>query len=124
MSLNNRYHLRLTEAFINERPVDVILMRPVVVEDFSGGYVSSGSSPLPSQTVRKVASPFVRDAAARVITDGDQNRPSFTLIGMPDVDILKDDTFEIDGVWHRVTSVSRIPEWRVAADVVEELANA
>lgn len=112
-------HLRLTEAFVRENPVDIEITRYSTTSDGAGGYVRGAPETLAVQTMRKVASSFKSDLAVRHTSDGREVKPTATMIGLPDVDIQDGDLFIIEGVSHEVVFTERLPKWRVSAEVVE-----
>ena len=119
MPLNTAEHLAATQMFIDERPIDVVFQRVSKVSDGQGGWTKSPSAPLPPQAMRKVATARLADLSARTTEDGAVVVPSAYLIGMPDVDVQRYDKCELYGVMHEVVYVTRLPEWRVQAEVVE-----
>jgi len=119
MPLNTAEHLAATRMFINERPVNVVFERIAKVSDGQGGWVKTPLATLPPQTVRKVATSRLADLSSRTTEDGAVVVPSAYLIGMPDLDVQRYDKVAIDGVPHEVVYVTRLPEWRVQAEVVE-----
>jgi len=123
VSLATPFHLRQTQAFIACRPVEIRIERFKKVADGRGGFTlePDPASPLDSQTVRKVGSARIGATVERVTSDGRTVVPSATLIAMPDADIKRYDKFVLDGVPHEVVDVAILPEWRLSAEVFEEL---
>jgi hypothetical protein len=119
MALDTAEHLAATQMFIDERPVSIVLQRSARVTDSQGGWTKGAPAPRTAQVMRKVASGRVMDMQERVTEDGSVVVPTASLIGMPDVDIERYDTFVLDGVKHEVVWVSRLPEWRMQAEIVE-----
>lgn len=118
MTQTDDYHLAATQAFINENPDDIVLMRAAKVAQPSGGWRLGPPAPLASQVMRKVALNRVTAAVERVLPDGRTVHPTFTLIAMPDADIEAGDTFTLDGAKHEVVYVGDRPRWRLSAEVV------
>lgn len=71
------------------------------------------------QTMRKVGSSLRSNAESRTTEDGRVVTISANMIGLPSVDIAIGDKFTLDGVEHEVVGISRLPEWRVQAEVTE-----
>ena len=119
MALNTAEHLAATQMFINERPVMISFVRTVKTSDGQGGWTKTTPTTLSPQRVRKVAQGRVSDTTQRVSSDGAVVIPTSVLIGMPDLDVQRYDTFLYNGVPHEVLWVTRLPEWRTSAEVVE-----
>lgn len=119
MALNTADHLAATQMFIDERPVDVAIERITKIVDGQGGWTKSPPTTLPPQRVRKVAQGRVSDTKQRMASDGALVIPTAVLIGMPDLDVQRYDKFSLYGVLHEVVWVTRLPEWRTSAEVVE-----
>lgn len=119
MALNTAEHLAATQMFIDERPINVVFARVSKVSDGQGGWIKTPLASLPAQRVRKVATSRLADLSARVTEDGATIVPSAYLIGMPSMDVQRYDKCVIDGVPHEVVYISRLPEWRTQAEVVE-----
>jgi len=119
MALDSAEHVALTQMFIDQRPIDVVLQRSAKVSDGQGGWTKTPLTTLPPQRVRKVATARLADLTARTTEDGAVVVPTAYLVCMPDVDIQRYDTFELAGILHEVLYVTRLPEWRVQAEVVE-----
>lgn len=120
MALDTRIHLLQTQKFVSERPVDIVVQRRRRQSDGKGGFKLVPGGSLPSQTVRKVGIGRVGALHDVTTADGKIVTPTATIIALPQVDLQRYDKFEIDGVVHEVVAVSRLPEWRVSADVYEE----
>lgn len=119
MALNTAEHLAATKMFIDQRPIDVVFERVSKVSDGEGGWTKTPLATLPPQQCRKVATSRLADLSARTTENGSVVVPSAYLICMPDVDVQRYDKCELYGVPHEVVYVSRLPEWRVQAEVVE-----
>lgn len=119
MALNTAEHLAATQMFINERPISIVVKRVTRTSDGQGGFTKSTPTNLSAQTVRKVARARMADVDTRVTEDGSVVVPTAVLIGMPSLNIQRYDVCDIGGVPHEVVFVSRLPEWRTHAEVVE-----
>lgn len=122
MSMASALHIRQTQAFIDENPMDIVVHRRHKVDTPSGGWTWEADADLASQTVRKVGkfvSSASSDGIARTTSDGKVVVPSSVVIGLPDWDVQIGDTFDIDGVEHEVVWISTLPVWRKAAEVYE-----
>jgi len=122
MALDSRLHLKQTDYFIRQRPVEITVERRRREADGRGGwhYVDPPLS-LPPQTVRKVGSFRIGSTVERITADGAVVVPSNAVIAYPDADIKRFDKFVIDDVVHEVVFVQILPEWRLQAEVYEEL---
>jgi len=119
MALNTAEHLAATQMFIDERPVMITFTRSSKTADGQGGWTKTGPTPLSPQQCRKVAQGRIADTTQRMTSDGALVIPTSVLIAMPDFDVQRYDTFLYDGLPHEVLWVTRLPEWRVQAEVVE-----
>jgi hypothetical protein len=121
MALDSRLHLKQTDYFIRQRPVEITVERRRREPDGRGGfrYVEPPTS-LPPQTVRKIGSFRVGSTVERTTADGAIVVPSNAVIAYPDADIQRHDKFTIDDVVHEVVFVQVLPEWRLQAEVYEE----
>lgn len=121
-NLGSPPHLRQTQAFIEVRPIEIIIERTKRVPDGRGGFTlePAPGSPLPPQRVRKVGSARIGATVERVTSDGKTVIPSSTLIAFPNADIQRYDKFVLEGITHEVVDVSILPEWRLSAEVYEE----
>ena len=121
MALNTAEHLAATQMFIDERPIMLAFLRTVKTSDGQGGWTKTNPTPVSPQRVRKVAQGRVSDLTQRVGIDGALVVPTAVLIGMPDLDVQRYDTFIFEGINHEVLWVTRLPEWRTSAEVVERV---
>jgi hypothetical protein len=117
--LDSTLHKIQTEAFIAANPADIVLERASDVDDGKGGVIKGTPTLLPPQRMRKVGSTRISGTQEVTLPDGHIVVPTAALIGLPEVDIAKDDEFVIDGVRHKVLTVDRQPPWRVQASVME-----
>lgn len=120
MTTASALHIKQTEAFINEAPVDIVIHRRSKEDTPSGGWRWVDEPDLAPQTVRKVGS-YISGATSREVsrttTDGKVVVPTNIVIGLPDWDVQIGDTFDIDGNSHEVVWISTLPPWRKAAEV-------
>jgi len=116
MALNSAIHLRQTQAFINERPAQIVISRRTKTPTENGGYKLGTPVDLAPQTMRKVGS---KEALPITTSDGRLLVPTHNVIAMPDADIEVNDKFTLDGVVHEVLVISTLPEWRIQAGVIE-----
>jgi len=106
---------RSTQEFIDENPVDLVLVRVARVKSSAGGWVDGATTQIDPQRVRLVA----QTGSDRLTQDGNLVVPRYTLVGMPDVNVQERDTFTFEDIDYRVGSVSTSPPWAVRASVVE-----
>jgi len=111
-------HEQQTAAVIAENPVDIIITRVPRSDDGAGGYVDGSPVVLKPQTVRIVGSSRVGASITRMTSDGQVAVVDATLLGMPDLNIERDDRFESSGTKYQVVTVNRTPRWRVSAELV------
>lgn len=111
-------HLNLTRYFVNYNPSEINLIRSEKIPDGAGGWTCLPPADLPPQTMRLV--PQGNASAVRQLTtpDGRLVVPTFKLVGVPPIDIEELDLFTLDLVPYEVVYVSRLPAWRVTADVI------
>lgn len=107
-----------TEHFIDENPSDVVFMRATRARTSAGGFADGPRAPLPAQRVRLVAqSGYLADQ--RVGAEGDVSVPRFVVVGMPEVDMKKGDTFTHNDETFRISKVNTSPPWAVRGDAIE-----
>lgn len=108
---------RLTETFINSRPVTITLTPITWSKDGSGGRKKTPGPPRTPQVVRFIEQVTVRNLSAR--TDiGSQYVEEATVLLMPDAIIEPNDEFEWDGSTWRVDSLQFPNEWSKRAAVL------
>lgn len=117
MSLASSAHLKLTERFIAERPIDITVMRRTEVATPAGGTRREAPVPLPAQTVRMVEPLRTQSRTERLDENGRVVVPTRVVIGMPDMDIERFDTFTAYGSEWKVVHISELPEWRKSVEV-------
>jgi hypothetical protein len=115
-------HLMMTEAFINENPSPITIIRDTVTDDGAGGRVVSGETELAPQIMRLVGiEPQRGHTLVMLVTrDGEEVVANSTLIAMPDADIRRGDRFYMhdnDTVIYEILHVESHPEWRKRAEV-------
>lgn len=111
-------HRKQTAAYINQNAIEVVLRRGKWEADGKGGTLKAPPLPLPSQVCRMVAIGLVRAVTERTTADGRVVVPSYVLVGMPEFDVEVGDIFTYDDRDYEVVNVSRLPEWRTQAEVV------
>lgn len=104
----------MTAAFINTRPVDVVLTPYALAGDGQGGKKKTASPPRPPQRVR-----FVEEALGRRVTEiGEQYVQAATILALPDAVIAIDDEFlALGGLW-RVDEIQFPNEYEIRATVL------
>lgn len=108
---------RNTEKFISYRPVSAVVKRPALTDDGAGGIRKGAHTALPPQRIRRV--PTALNIQVDTSEMGRVERFDLYLVGMPDFDVQKGDVVEVGDNTYDVRFVSRIPEHRIAAGVVE-----
>lgn len=107
-----------TEAFIDENPIDIVLKRSVRTKTSAGGWVMSAPMELLPQRVRLVSmQAYLVDR--RLGPEGDVTVPRFTVIGLPTVDMKRNDTFEYEGDTYRINRVNTTPPWAKRGEAFE-----
>lgn len=117
MSQTSTIHLKQTEAFIDENPSAIRILRVVKEKTAAGGFVADSSGYLPVQKMRLVPINRVGAVSERMTSDGRMIKPDATIVGMPDADIQRGDKFLHDGLVYEVVFLSRGPKWRTSAEV-------
>lgn len=108
---------KITEAFINSRPVTLVLTPYTQAKDGSGGRKKTPGPPRPPQVMRFIEQVTVRNLSAR--TDlGSEYVEEATLLLMPDAAIAPNDEFDWDGSRWRVDSMQFPNEWSIRAAVL------
>lgn len=106
-------HQEQTKTFIDQSAVDLVFFRGVQKDDGAGGSINRTPQPQPIQHCRVVG---VRTPTVRTIQDGRQVVVTKSVVGMADMDVQVDDTFNWDGRQYRVVNVSNDPVWRRIAE--------
>lgn len=112
-----RMQRRLLRKYIDAEPVDVELLRPVLVETTAGGLRKDPPVRLPPQRVRLV--PFKRRLVriTRDTPDGDIINLEYVLIGPHDLDVKVGDHFHADGGKYDVISIEPNRSFRTAVNI-------
>lgn len=112
--------LATTQQFIDYRPVEVTIRRPVVTISPAGGRVRGAPITVGTWTVRPVEGSAVGGHAGseRLTSDGALAVPTHRVTAMPDCEVQRFDEFDWDGKTWEVLWVSRMPEWRVEMQVI------
>jgi hypothetical protein len=99
---------QLTEQFIQEKPVDIVIQRRTRTATSAGGWKLRAPVDLFSQTVRLEDSKgSIYTNAIRTTSDGREVHPTFVLIGSMDANVDKYDQFIIGDHTYEIVSVSR-----------------
>jgi hypothetical protein len=109
-----RVQIAMTAAFINTRPVDVILTPHAFVDDGSGGKKKTASPSRPPQRIR-----FIEDGITTRFTEiGKQYVQAANILALPGTAIAVDDEFTWEGGLWRVDAIQFPNEWSVRATVL------
>jgi hypothetical protein len=92
-----------TKTFMDAEPLDVAFSRRPLVSDGSGGKVRGTAVVLAVQRIRLVAANT--QLPIRQSADGREVQPVFSLVAMPDLDVVNGDTFSYGGVRYEVLFV-------------------
>lgn len=108
---------RQIDALIRSDAVDIVLNRKTKVDDGAGGWKYGPSTPLKSQTVAII--PLKRRMTEFLINTelGDLPQLPYVIIGYPDLDVEKDDTFTWQGDKFTVETIDIKQDVRIAAQV-------
>jgi hypothetical protein len=88
--------IQQTAEFIRDSPTTVILTRRVKANDGAGGSTYT-DAPVPAQDVRIVRNDESA-AVERENTAGSVVRPEWSMIAMPDADVVRGDVFTYQGL--------------------------
>lgn len=109
-----RAQIAMTAAFVNTRPVDVVMTPYEWTSDGSGGRKKTAAAPRTPQRVR-----FVEGDIGRRLSDiGEQYVQAATILAVPDAVIAVDDEFDWDGGRWRVEEVLFPNEYEIRATVL------
>lgn len=117
--MGSAIHLKQTDAFVAQRPVEIVLHRETKVPDGAGGWKTNANTAIAAQTFRLVPIGRVGALSTRTTPDGRIVTPTMSLVGTPPKDVEELDTFSIGEDNYEVVFVSRLPEWRVTAEVIQ-----
>lgn len=118
MTLASAQHLAMTDFFIQQRPASVTVTRSTKQATAAGGYLWTNPTPQAPQTVRVVELQRLQSRDDFTTIDGRRLTPTHVVIAMPDASFERHDQFEWDGQTWEVGVVSKLPEWRLQAEVV------
>lgn len=118
MTLDTKVHRNLTELYIKQRPVSIIVKRTTKVQGADGGWTKSAPVALAAQHGRIVELLRAQATERRTTDEGDIVIPTHILVTMPDADFQRKDTFIAYGELWEVIHVSRLPEWRLSLELV------
>lgn len=118
-SLELTVQRKLTKAFIDTKPIELVLRPRVRAETPSGGFRWEDGQPRPAQTLRIVEpSTHVNLAPEpRRTNDGEQRKIEFLLLGEWDAVIGQDDTFTYQGREWQVVELAYDNGWEQRASV-------
>jgi hypothetical protein len=119
MSQTSAEHIALTQAFIDENPSTITLLRRTKVPTGTGGWTWSASVEQTPFVARVVGQNLRSFNSTRTSEDGSLVIPTHVLIALPDEDVQVDDQFELEGKLFEVKTVNDRPRWRINAEVVE-----
>lgn len=109
-----RVQIAITAAYINTRPVEVVLTPHSLAGDGTGGKKRAPGPPRPAQRVR-----FIEDGDSTRRTEiGSQYVQVATLLCLPAMAIAVEDEFTWDGSKWRVDKLEFPNEWSVRATVL------
>lgn len=107
---------RMTHAFIQADPVEIVLWRQTKVPNGSGGFVLGPPTSLPSQTFKAI--PQNHQLEERQTTDGVMVRPDSVLIGHWDANIVRGDWFvDVEGNRFDVVYVGEKRDYETRAEL-------
>lgn len=118
-SLTSTPSLASTQAFIDDHPIDVVLVRTPQVSSGAGGWVDGAPQYLPPQRMRLVAQSQLQ-SSSQTRAEGDVSVPRWTLVAMPDADLERGDTFLDGDASYRVIRVDMSPPWAKRGAVIED----
>jgi hypothetical protein len=107
---------RITAAFIEQDPVDLVLRRKQWVSDGAGGRKPATPSEV-SLDPQRVHLEVQKRAAIRII-DGVEVRVDLHVVGMPDLDVALFDSFDRNGYEYEVINIQDEPYWRKIGEAV------
>lgn len=109
------------DDFINENPVEITILRYLLVSDGAGGYRSESTpTAFPLQKVR-LCDPGLVSTSGRVNTvEGKYNAPTMNLVGYPDANIQVLDKFAALGCNWSVREIRQRRDLGVSAVVVND----
>lgn len=108
----------MTERFINERPIEVVVSRREKIDTPDGGWTFGEPVDLDPQTVRLTELTRAQSPKERTDENGSAVLPTHVAVAMPDRDFQRYDRFNAYGEKWLVVHVSRLPEWRLSLELV------
>lgn len=96
-----------TASFILAKPVTIVVRRKIRTPDGAGGIVTADAPPSYPQTMRLLRGTTGTFSPLSRAEEGTVEQPNFTLLGLWDADLRRDDLFDLEGVTYRVDSVTR-----------------
>lgn len=116
VSTNDGINRMLTETFIADNPIDILLQRTSLTADGSGGFHQTKSPLASPQTFRKVTQ-ATSTGVQRQTLDGTLVAPDYVLIGSYDADIQRGDQFYIEDQQYLVVFVRDDHRYETWAEV-------
>lgn len=111
------YLIKQTRQYIHEDPTEVTLERTTRTADGAGGWVDGDPTPVDPQTVRLV--PANPNAGNEVRTvGGEVLKTQYSIVAMPDADIVEGDALMIGTARHEVAVVLGIGGYELRAELV------
>lgn len=118
MTMLDPLHEKQTQAFIDQNPISVVVIRRTKVDLPDGGHRWKEAA-LAAQTMRKVASNRQGDVDKVLGPDGQLVVPVFTLIAMPQAVIKREDYVKLEGSTFYVAKASNDPPWARRASIID-----
>lgn len=118
MSMTSDAALSSTQAFIDDNPIDVELVRTPRIRSTAGGWVNGTPVTLEPQTMRLVAQ-NQHQGGSHISGEGDVEVVRYILVAMPDVEMSRGDTFVHNDLTYRIRSVSTSPPFAKRGECVE-----
>lgn len=105
-------HIKVTKAFIDFNPTELILSRRQQVTDTKGGYTLGPVTELEKQWCRVVGQSAKNQD---VSPNGPTQIDTVVVVGLPDMDIRPKDKFLWEAQKYEVTTVEKAPAWAIRA---------
>ena len=117
MTITDDVHAKITSAFIDENPTEIVFTRRKRVNTSAGGKTWATDAVLQAQTGRMVFSSNKGDNVSRIRAEGATVDPTATLVFVAGADVQAGDTFLYDSSDWLVKSVARVPAYRTSCEV-------
>jgi hypothetical protein len=109
---------RITKEFIGYDSVVVVLQRSTRVSDGAGGYLRQSPVSLPPQVMRLIPLSDRGAAAQRLTADGKMAQPNYILMAEYSADLMRWDTFALNGERYDVLWVNQNTQYEKKAEVI------